>query len=52
MSHDNYLDRILKKLGVIAGIDVFTDVGGSLNSHLNHQALRRTTATHFQKYAY
>ncbi len=51
MSHDNYLDRVLKKLGVLAGIDVFTDVDGSLNSKLNHQVLRRTTATHFQKYA-
>ena len=39
MSHDNYLDRVLKPLGKLAGIP-----------DLNHQVLRRTTATHFQKH--
>jgi len=50
MSHDNYLDRTLKRLGIQAGIDVFENADGTLNSRLNHQVLRRTTATHFQKH--
>jgi site-specific recombinase XerD len=40
ISPDNFLDRVLQPLGVLAGID-----------HLTHQMLRRTTATHFQKHA-
>jgi len=39
MSHENYLTRILKPLGAAAGI-----------KGLNHQILRRTAATHFQKH--
>jgi integrase len=39
ISPDNYLDRVLKPLGELAGIE-----------GLNHQVLRRTTATHFQKH--
>jgi integrase len=39
MSQDNYLDRNLKVLGAKAGIP-----------DLNFQVLRRTCATHFQKY--
>jgi site-specific recombinase XerD len=39
ISPDNYLDRVLKPLGELAGI-----------ADLNHQVLRRTTATHFQKH--
>ena len=39
ISPDNYLDRVLKPLGELAGIH-----------GLNHQVLRRTTATHFQKH--
>ena len=39
MSHDNYLDRKLKKFAVEAGIP-----------RLNFQILRRTTATHFQNF--
>ena len=39
MSPDNFLDRVLKPLGTQAGI-----------ANLNHQMLRRTTATHFQKH--
>jgi integrase len=35
---------------VLANIDVFTDEDGMLNSRLNHQVLRRTTGTHFQKH--
>jgi integrase len=50
ISPDNYLDRVLKKLGVLANIDVFTDKQGQLSSLLNHQVLRRTTGTHFQKH--
>lgn len=34
ISPDNYLDRTLKQLGVLAGIDVFTEADGSLNSKL------------------
>ena len=49
ISHDNYLDRILKKLGVLAEIDVVA-TGAKVTSKLNHQVLRRTTATHFQKH--
>jgi integrase len=49
VSHDNYLDRTLKKLGVLAGIDIVEEVG-ERTSRLNHQILRRTTATHFQKH--
>ena len=49
VSHDNYLDRTLKKLGVLAGIDVVEE-RGERTSRLNHQVLRRTTATHFQKH--
>lgn len=48
ISHDNYLDRVLKPLGVLAGIDVFTKKDGTQSSRLNHQVLRRTTGTHFQ----
>ncbi len=40
----------MKELGVAAGIDVFENPDGSANSKLNHQVLRRTTATHFQKH--
>jgi integrase len=50
ISPDNYLDRVLKKLGVLAKIDVFQNADGTLNSKLNHQVLRRTTGTHFQKH--
>ncbi|HTF63307.1 MAG TPA: tyrosine-type recombinase/integrase [Edaphobacter sp.] len=62
ISPENYLDRGLKKLGVLAGIDVksrlVTITRGKkkgqtrevLTSALNHQVLRRTTATHFQKH--
>lgn len=51
MSHDNYLDRTLKRLGVLAGIDVVRNSQGEVvSSKLNHQVLRRTTATHFQKH--
>jgi integrase len=62
ISPENYLDRGLKKLGVFAGIDVksrlVTITRGKkkgqtrevLTSALNHQVLRRTTATHFQKH--
>jgi integrase len=50
ISHDNYLDRVLKPLGVKAGIDVFTGEDGQPNSSLNFQVLRRTTATHFQRH--
>jgi integrase len=62
ISPDNYLDRILKCLGVAAEIDVFRrtavikrgkDKGKTkevATSKLNHQVLRRTTATHFQKH--
>ncbi|MGI9072520.1 MAG: tyrosine-type recombinase/integrase [Bryobacteraceae bacterium] len=50
ISPDNYLDRVLKRLGVLANIDVFTQKEGGLSSKLNHQVLRRTTATHFQKH--
>jgi integrase len=50
ISPDNYLDRTLKHLGILAGIDVFTEADGTLNSKLNHQVLRRTTGTHFQKH--
>ena len=50
ISPDNYLDRVLKQLGVAAGIDVFEDPDGTKNSKLNHQILRRTTGTHFQKH--
>ena len=50
ISPDNYLDRILKVLGVKAGIDVYEDSRGKLTSRLNHQVLRRTTATHFQRH--
>jgi integrase len=39
ISPDNFLDRVLKPLGKEAGIE-----------NLNHQMLRRTTATHFQKH--
>ena len=39
MFPDNFLDRVLKPLGKEAGIE-----------NLNHQILRRTTATHFQKH--
>jgi integrase len=39
ISPDNYLDRVLKPLGEAAGIQ-----------DLNHQVLRRTTATHFQRH--
>jgi integrase len=39
MFPDNFLDRVLKPLGKKAGI-----------ANLNHQILRRTTATHFQKH--
>jgi integrase len=58
----NYLDRVLKQLGVLAGIDVQKKMRkvargkdqGQLRevvtSGLTHQALRRTTATHFQKH--
>lgn len=49
MGPDNYLDRVLKKLGVLAGIDVVTE-NGKVTSKLNHQVLRRTTGTHFQKH--
>jgi integrase len=50
MGPDNYLDRELKELGVLAGIDVITKGDGKITSKLNHQVLRRTTATHFQKH--
>jgi integrase len=50
ISPDNYLARVVKKLGVLANIDVFTDKHGQVNSRLNHQVLRRTTGTHFQKH--
>lgn len=50
MSHDNYLDRVLKPLGVMAGIDVFVSESGEPDSKLNFQVLRRTTATHFQRH--
>ena len=62
ISPDNYLDRILKRLGVAAGIDVTRrsvlikrgkDKGKTkeiVTSKLNHQVLRRTTGTHFQKH--
>ena len=50
MSHDNYLDRVLKPLGVKAGIDVFVADNGEPDSKLNFQVLRRTTATHFQRH--
>src|SRR5271165_3712074 len=50
MSHDNYLDRVLKPLGVKAGIDVFVNESGQPDSKLNFQVLRRTTATHFQRH--
>lgn len=58
----NYLDRVLKQLGVLARIDVQTkmrkvargknkgQMQEVVTSGLNHQALRRTTATHFQKH--
>lgn len=53
---DNYLDRRLKRLGVLANIDVvrktsITKSGKAeeiVTSGLNHQVLRRTTGTHFQ----
>jgi integrase len=52
ISHDNYLDRVLKKLGMLAGIDVVRNAKGEpVSSKLNHQTLRRTTGTHFQKHA-
>lgn len=50
VSHDNYLDRVLKPLGVLAGIDVYQTAKGETTSGLNHQVLRRTFATHFQKH--
>ena len=50
ISPDNYLDRVLKKLGVLANIDGFTAKDGTLDSKLNHQILRRTTGTHFQRH--
>jgi integrase len=40
----------LKRLGILAGIDVFENPDGTLNSKLNHQVLRRTIGTHFQKH--
>ena len=40
MSHDNYLDRVLKPLGKAAGI----------KRPVTFQVLRRTTGTHFQNY--
>lgn len=58
----NYLDRVLKRLGLFAGIDVEKKIRkvargkkkGQMEevaiSALNHQVLRRTTATHFQKH--
>lgn len=46
---ENYLDRTLKPLGVIANIDV-EEVDGEKTSKLNFQVLRRTCATHFQKH--
>jgi len=39
ISPDNFLDRVLQPLGKAAGID-----------NLTHQMLRRTTATHFQRF--
>ena len=39
ISPDNYLDRVLQPLGELAKIE-----------GLNHQVLRRTTGTHFQKH--
>jgi hypothetical protein len=62
ISPENYLDRGLKRLGVLAGIDVKSrlvtvtrgkrkgQITEMLTSALNHQVLRRTTATHFQKH--
>jgi integrase len=62
ISPDNYLDRVLKQLGVAANIDVTRRMvvikrGKNkdktkeiLTSSLNHQILRRTTGTHFQKH--
>ena len=54
ISPDNYLDRQLKRLGVLAGIDVstrYTKKGKAIKtSGLNHQILRRTAATHFQNH--
>jgi integrase len=46
---ENYLDRTLKPLGVLAEIDV-EEVAGEKTSGLNFQVLRRTCATHFQKH--
>lgn len=45
----NYLNRVLKPLGILAGIDL-KEVKGKPSSGLNHQVLRRTTGTHFQKH--
>lgn len=42
MSHENYLDRVLKPLGVAANIDVVVSPDGTKTSKLNHQILRRT----------
>jgi integrase len=58
LSPDNYLDRVLKKLGVLAKIDLKKrvaknrsgEVTETVTSGLNHQVLRRTTGTHFQKH--
>lgn len=41
VSPDNYLDRVLQPLGELAKIE-----------GVNHQVLRRTTATHFQKHGH
>lgn len=49
IQQNNYLDRVLKPLGIAAGIDLKT-VKGKPSSGLNHQVLRRTTGTHFQKH--
>jgi integrase len=51
ISPDNYLDRTLKRLGMLANIDVIRNAAGeAISSGLNHQILRRTTGTHFQKH--
>ncbi len=50
ISHDNYLDRVLKPLGVKAGIDVFIGEDGKPDSRLNFQVLRRTTGTQLQRH--
>lgn len=45
----SYLERVLKGLEVLAKIDVYQNSRDDLTPKLNHQVLRRTTVTRFQK---